>query len=217
MDPDLELLQRWRDGDRRAGGQLFDRHFNSVRAFFALKIPEADQDDLVQEVFARMVAARDRFEGRSTLRTYLLHIAQHVFYETLTRLHRPNGTFDPLSESLAQVTGRSGSSILAADELLQRLLDALQNIPIDKQDLITLHYFHELTYDELAEQSGVPLNTAKSRVGSARATLLGEFNSRLGPDVEPWTGAQLSQALKALRNVVLTSQPLPEGAQPASD
>jgi RNA polymerase sigma-70 factor, ECF subfamily len=202
MDPDLELLQLWRGGDRRAGDRLFARHFNDVRVYFVVRLPELDQDDLVQEVFKRMVEARDRFEGRSTLRIYLFCIARHVFHETLTKRHRPNGSFDPLSESLADISGRGQSAILAADELLQHLLDALQNIPTKQLEIIDLYYFRELSLKELAEFDAIPLGTAKSRMKAARKRLLAEFNERLGPEAEPWVEDQLVPALIALRDII---------------
>ncbi|PRQ02956.1 ECF RNA polymerase sigma-E factor [Enhygromyxa salina] len=171
MDPDLELLEQWRNGDSDAGGRLLAQYFNSLRVYFVQRVSEADPEDLIQEVFRRMVEARDRFEGRSRLRTYLFHIAQNVYYETVRKLHRPNGSFDPLTESIASVSGRSQSSLLAEDERQQLLLAALRSLTATEQDIIELRHFHGLSSAELAEHFGIPQGTAKSRLAVARRQL----------------------------------------------
>src|SRR5690349_6449837 len=83
MDPDLELLKRWRDGVRAAGDELLARYFNMWRVYFVARVPERQTEDLIQEVFLRMVEAHDRFEGRSSVRTFLTSIARNVFNETV--------------------------------------------------------------------------------------------------------------------------------------
>ena len=199
MDPDLELLERWRGGDRTAGSQLFDRHFNGLRIYFAARLPpEQDAADLIQDTFLRMVEARDRFEGRSTVRTFLFHIARHVLFEALRRRYRPQGAFDPLSESIAELSGRSQSSILAQSEELQLLLDALRSIPSEQYDLIEFHYFQGLKQVEIAEILGIPDGTIKSRMSAARRRLAERFLELSG---QSRTDSSIEEILEARKNM----------------
>ena len=55
MSADLELLQKWSDGDASAGNQLFNRHFDPVCRFFANKVSE-DVDDLIQKTFLHLAS-----------------------------------------------------------------------------------------------------------------------------------------------------------------
>ncbi|KIG12552.1 RNA polymerase sigma-70 factor [Enhygromyxa salina] len=198
MDPDLELFQRWCNGDDAAAKQLVARYFNDLRVYFARRLSELDQEDLVQEVFMRLVAARDRFERRSTVRTFIYSIAKNVYYESLRKLHRPNGTFDPISESLAAVSGRTQSSILAQNEAEQLMLDALESVPSERQELIELHYFHDLAFKELADLFEIPVGTVKSRMSAARDALLAKFMELLGPDGGMWTDEKLAHGLASV-------------------
>lgn len=207
MDPDLELLVRWRDGDRKAGGLLLARHFNMLRVYFVARVPERQTEDLIQEVFLRMVEALDRFQGRCSVRTFLTSIARHVFHETVRELYRPDGRFDPLNESLYSVCGRSQSSLLANEEALQLLLDAMQRVTCQQQDTLELHYFHGFTVRELAEFEGVPFGTANGRLQSARRALLREFVTLLGPDAQTWTDDALDRGLTQVRDLVLQTGP----------
>jgi len=177
MDTDLELLERWREGDKVAGGRLLTRYFNPLRSFFSARVPELDQQDLIQEVFARMISARDRFEGRSSLRTYLFQIARHVYCEALRKRYRSGGGFDELSESVADLSGRSLSSILSQSESLQFLLDGLRQIPVMYQDVLELHYFHELSYVDIAAIIEIPVETVRTRALTARKKLRERYNA----------------------------------------
>ncbi len=63
MDDDLELLARWRDGDRAAGNTLFKRHFQVVARFFRNKVRGGDAD-LIQRTFLDAMKAETNFRGR---------------------------------------------------------------------------------------------------------------------------------------------------------
>ncbi len=202
-DPDLELLKRWRAGDNDAGSRLLARHFNLLRVYFLKRVPERQIEDLIQEVFLRMVEALDRFEGRCSVRTFLVRIAQNVVRETLRELHRPNGSFDPFTESLYAISGHGQASILADEESQQLLLDAMQRVTVEHHDLLDLHYFHGLTLRELAQVGEIPVGTAKSRLEAARRSLLREFMDLLGPDAREWTEEALDRGLTRVREVML--------------
>jgi RNA polymerase sigma-70 factor (ECF subfamily) len=203
VDTDEQLLQRWREGDRDAGSRLLARYIGMLRAYFVRRLRECDPADLVQDVFLRMTVARDRFEGRSSVRTYVVHIARNVFREKLRELHRPNGRFDPLVESLAQSSGHGQSSILGNDEELQLMLDAMQHIPEAQLELLELHYFYDYTQVEIAELDQVAVGTVKSRIEAARRALLREFMNLLGPGREAWTEDALDRGLVRVREAVL--------------
>src|SRR6185503_6502540 len=83
-DPDLMLLERWRRGERRAGEDLFARHFADIYWFFEHKTA-GEADELAQQTFMACVAGRDAFRGQSTFRTYLFAIARNQLYSYLRR------------------------------------------------------------------------------------------------------------------------------------
>jgi DNA-directed RNA polymerase specialized sigma24 family protein len=84
---DLELLAAWRGGDRDAGGELFDRHFVSIRRFFRSKVGD-DYEELVQRTFTRCVEGQQRFRGEGKFRSYLFAIAANVLREHDLLVHR---------------------------------------------------------------------------------------------------------------------------------
>ena len=201
---DIELLERWRNEDQHAGGELLTRHFNGLRIYFATRLPEFETSDLIQEVFVRMIDARDRFAGLSSVRTYIFHIARHLYWEKLRELHRPGGVFDPDVDRLADLSGRSQTSIIRQDQAEELMLTALEYLPSTQHDLLEFHYFQQMSCAELGELFAIPVGTVKSRLVSARVSLLREFISHLGPDADSWTEDALDRGLvqvgKAMRS-----------------
>ena len=166
-DPDFELLEAWRRGERQAGGRLFDAHMGAVTRFFKNKI-DGSTEDLVQETFLACVEGRDRFEQRSTFRTYLFAIARNVLFAHLRR--RGQRQFDSLTTSVADL-GQSMGSVLARSEQHRLLLRALRHLPTDFQITLELFYWEGLDGASLAEVLGISPHTVRSRISRGRAML----------------------------------------------
>lgn len=202
VDPDLELLERWRSGERRAGDELFSRHFKGIRSYFFLKFPN-EHEDLIQETFSRMVENRDRFRGESTFKTYLFRIAGYVGAEHLRRRYKLGDAFSPATSSLADVTRRRQSSILAGREDRRLLLDALWNLPIEQQDLIQLYYWQDLTANQVGEILDIPVPTVRGRLRLAIGRL-GKLHKQLAAQEHSreLEEDELEQWLVALRSEI---------------
>ncbi|PRQ09647.1 ECF RNA polymerase sigma-E factor [Enhygromyxa salina] len=170
-DTDLQLIERWREGDRRAGNLLVDRYFAQLRAFFLTAVGDADREDLVQETFRRLVSAVPNFEGRSSFRTYLFKIARFTLLDFLRQRYRGKGEFDPMLHSVEDVDGVSPSHLVTAIERHQQLLGCVRKLPVETKQLLELYYWHDHTAAELAEGFGIPERTLRSRLVAARNRL----------------------------------------------
>jgi RNA polymerase sigma-70 factor (ECF subfamily) len=169
---DRDLLARWRDGDARAGEQLYTRHVDAVIKFFRNKLP-GDPQDLVQETFLRLVAGRERIRDGQALRAYVLGIAWRVWVEHLRKRAQPR-PIDVEIDAVADVV--PGPSTIAAKQHEHRLmLEALRRLPIQQQILLELYYWERLKHDELAEMMGISTSAMRSRVAKARERLAAEL------------------------------------------
>jgi RNA polymerase sigma factor (sigma-70 family) len=168
VDPDLELLERWRAGDSRAGQDLFARHFADIYRFFEYKVG-ADADELSQRTFMACIGARDRFRGGSTFRTYLFAIARNQLYTFLRRLPRAEHV-DFEQTSIADLMPSLGSQLGRARDI-ERLRLALVSLPAEQQLLLELHYWHELDAEALGEVFETTPGAIRVRLLRARRAL----------------------------------------------
>lgn len=169
MATDLELLERWRAGDREAGNELFERHFDSICRFFENKIA-GDVEELVQATFLACVDNRDQFRGQSSFRTYLFSIARYQLYGYFRRNRRDGRALDFGVTSLADM-GASPRSRVARDEQHRLLLGALCALPLEQQVLLELHYWQGMDMAALAEVFAINQATVRTRLFRARQAL----------------------------------------------
>ncbi len=162
---DGELLARWRDGDRAAGSDLFERHFRGVYMFFRSKVADV-ADDLTQQTFMRCVQARDDLRTGSEVRAYIFAIARNLLVDHLRRNARRPDPVDLEATSLADLAP-SPSSAMAIREQHQLLVQGLRRLPLGLQILLELAYVQRLRGPELAIALDIPLGTVRSRLRRA--------------------------------------------------
>lgn len=165
---DEELLLAWRSGDRKAGGELFERHYPRVALFFQNKV--AEPEDLIQRTFLACVESADRFRVDSSFRAYLLGIAVNVLRNHYRRLNGPRN-HAALHTSSMEDMGQTPSQILSEREEERLLLTALRRLPVEHQLLLELFYWEKMRTHELAEVLGWPEGTVKDRLRRSRARL----------------------------------------------
>ncbi len=169
MTSDSDLIRAWRAGDGRAGSQLFERHFDSVRRFFRNKVDQG-VEDLVQKTFVACLESRDRFREEASFRTYLFAIAHNLLREHFRRQRRTTEELDLERLSILDL-GASPSSVLAARAEEKLLLHGLRQLPIASQVILELYYWEQMTGAELGLFLGVPEDTARSRLRRAKTQL----------------------------------------------
>jgi RNA polymerase sigma factor (sigma-70 family) len=204
MANDAELLEAWRAGDKRAGKQLFERHYDAVHRFFRNKVgPEAA--DLVQKTFLGCVESVDRYRGEGSFRSWLFAVA----YRQLCKHYRAQASerarFDVGMVSAADMDP-TPSRVVAKRAEQRLLLEALRGIPIEYQVALELHYWEHMSDAEIARALGQPLGTTKSRIRRGRQ-LLAEQIAQLSssPAELHSTLGNLDEWAKQLREAALGS------------
>jgi RNA polymerase sigma factor (sigma-70 family) len=196
MDPDMVLLERWRSGDKRAGEDLFARHFADIYRFFEHKAG-ADTDELTQKTFLACVKARDQFRGQSSFRTYLFTLARHELYAYLRARPRHRQVDFEVTSIAEIVTPPSGRFDRARQVELLRA--ALRELPAEQQLLLELHYWHDFDAAQLAEVFNTNAGAVRVRLLRGRRALR-EKMARLGPGAlgPPEAGDRLAASLSEI-------------------
>jgi RNA polymerase sigma-70 factor (ECF subfamily) len=166
---DGELLERWRAGDGMSGEALFERYYAMVERFFLNKVTTGVQD-LVQETFMRCVENRERIRDNERFRMYMFAVAYNVLAAHLRERYRGDREIDLGKVSVCDLA--PGPSSLVAQRREHRLLiKALRVIPVDDQVILELHYWEQLTTDQMASVIGIPVGTVRGRLQRARTRL----------------------------------------------
>jgi len=171
--PDVDdLVWRLRAGERSALAEAYDRHHQALRSFARRLLGEPEAaEDLVQEVFVRLPRTIRRFEGRSSLRSFLISVAvneckHHVRSAIRYRRAKQRWGMQRVVEPPPGPAERQRQHEMAA--LLGRGLDAL---PIDQRMAFVLCAIEEHTSPEAARLLGVPEATVRSRLARAKKRL----------------------------------------------
>jgi RNA polymerase sigma factor (sigma-70 family) len=198
IDPDLELLTAWREGDTRAAGELLERHYRRIRRVVVTKIPERDVDDVVQRVIEALLENREKFRHDAMFKTYVMAIVRN----TIADYFRKQRPISPLEHSVHDYG--VGLSTMLADKQHQRLLlEALRRLRLDDQILLELQFWEKMTGPELAQVFECKEATIRSRLRRARERLLEEVE-RLQDDREklPDTVTDLDAWAEQLREEI---------------
>ncbi|MCU1613699.1 MAG: polymerase, sigma-24 subunit, subfamily [Frankiales bacterium] len=169
MDELERLATDAAEGDPLAAAALVRATQSDVWRLCAALGDRDAADDLTQETYLRAFGALHRFEGRSTVRTWLLVIARRVCADAVRSRRRRRLTLvreDAELEALAAADGvdRVGEEYAVTD-LLARLAP-------DRREAFVLTQLLGLPYAEAASVAGCPVGTIRSRVARARADLV---------------------------------------------
>ncbi len=176
---DSDLFEAWQRGDRRAGAQLFERHYDAIARFFHNKASR-DADDLIQRTFLRCVETHGKVRKPASFRYYLFGVARNVLLEYLEEKSRRQKREAPnfLTSSVEDVAPTPSSALARAREE-QLILTALRRIPLELQIVLELYFWEELRARELAEVLEMPEGTIRTRLRRAKQ-LFEEEIARLG-------------------------------------
>lgn len=170
-DTDHDLLHKWRGGDKQAGLELFERHYDGISRFFHSKVgPQCD--DLIQDTFTGCLEGLERFRGDASVRTLLFAIARNKLYSYYAQRERDQQRFDPHTLSLHDM-GVSPSSASVSRPEHKLLLEALKRLPLETQAMLELHYWERMSVSEIAKVFELPVGTVKSRMRKGRQDLEG--------------------------------------------
>jgi RNA polymerase sigma-70 factor (ECF subfamily) len=166
-DADAELLRRTAAGSGQAFNQLVDRHADRLyRVAFSLVGNAADAEDVLQEALAGAFRGAKKFEGRSSVKSWLTRI---VVTQAAKFWRSRYGQRDISLEPEVNEPMASGGS-LAVDAKLD-LNAALMQLSTEHREVLVLREIDGMAYEQMADVLGVPRGTIESRLFRARAEL----------------------------------------------
>lgn len=181
-DPGVQWMLAWQAGDEGAFDALVERYSSIVFALLTRFLGRRPgREDLVQEVFLRVVRARDRYQPTARFSTYLYRIVFNLAVNETQRLSgsgqvsldQPFGGDDDAGTlgDLQQGDAPEPSSELERDDVVQAVRAAIARLPEKQRMALILAKYHDTPYAEIAEVLGSSEKAIKSLIHRARESL----------------------------------------------
>ena len=182
-DSDLKLVQSAQSGNVRAFELLVIKYQRRIQRLVGRMVRDTDLvEDISQETFIRAYRALHQFRGEAQFYTWLYRIAVNTAKKFLMELKRnplisensfqkdgeEDETFSPRHESIAEETPES---VLAAKEIAEMVSQALDSLPEDLRQAVTLREIEGMSYEEIAWVMDCPIGTVRSRIYRAREAI----------------------------------------------
>jgi RNA polymerase sigma-70 factor (ECF subfamily) len=144
----------------------------------------ADAADMTQEAFIRLMRSLGTYRGETKFTTWLYRLVTNICLDGLRRRGRPIDSLDEPSSGLRGDDAQSpGERLADSDRWTQpeqelelresaaEVRAAVGRLPASQRLALTLHYFDDLRYEDIADVMGLPLNTVKSHIRRGKERL----------------------------------------------
>lgn len=168
-----ELVARAVQGDQMAFRALYQIHERAVRGrvsgYFQWK---ADVDDVVSESFQKAFSALGSFDVSREFRPWLLTIATRTALDHLSSIQREDEKKEGIlykassesGDSVVPLTDYTPEEEIINDEVHQRLMQYIDELPSLYKDVMIKYMIEELEYEEIAKELDLELNTVRTRI-----------------------------------------------------
>lgn len=184
LDP--ELLRRAQGGDEAAFGIIMRAHYErTFRLAYAIAHHEADARDICQEVWFTVWKQLGAFRGESRFATWLHPIVTRKALDHLRKRRRwfdrflPFGASEDEAASVPEpATSDDARSLIEGGETVERVRAALAALPPKHRAVLALRELEGLSYEEIAQATGLPAGTVMSRLFHARRLLAQKLGAK---------------------------------------
>jgi len=180
---DDALMQRVREGDDDAFGEIVDRYKDSLVNYLTHLVRSRDRaEEVAQDAFVRLYRNSDKYKQQERLGPYLFRIATNLVVTEIRRERRWSLLLPRLHASTRQSTPSPDTNLFTS-EIQRQVAAAIDRLPINFRAPLVLFEVEEWSYDEIAKALDVRVGTVKSRISRARELL----RRHLAPW---WTGGE---------------------------
>ena len=184
-EPSAALVKRAQAGDREALSALVQSQQTYVYSIaMSLMHNPTDAADMTQEAFIRLLRSLGTYRAETKFTTWLYRLVTNICLDGLRRRGRTVDSLDePASTQAGDDAQTAGERLADTDRWTQpeeeielresatEVRAALVSLPAAQRLALTLHYFEDLRYEDIAEVMGLPLNTVKSHIRRGKERL----------------------------------------------
>ena len=171
MLSDQTLLEMYQQGNREAVSQLLERHTRRVRDYVRLLVKDNDvADDLTQEVLIKVVKVLDegRYTDKGRFLPWVLRIAHNRVLDYF-RTQKHNKTVSESSAGFDVLGSKNFAEPSIEDRIISEqradeIRALVEELPEEQRQVVKMRYYEGMSFKEIAEHTGVGINTALGRM-----------------------------------------------------
>ncbi len=175
---DKHVLQRAQSGDRTAFGTIMNQYQSyAYRVAYGMLLHAEDASDVVQESFIRLWKHLPKYDPKVRFTTWLYQIVVNLCRDAL-RKRKKQWLHRSVDSDESQFEIPSGSNLekqYADQDLIHRLVDAMQTLPFKQRMVFVLRDLEDLTISEIAGQLKISTDSVKSHLYLARKWIREKF------------------------------------------
>ncbi len=181
---DNELVLAYKNGDEKAIEILIARHLSSIYNFVKRFVDAEQADDVAQETFFKVWKYIKRYDETRNFKVWLFTIARRVAIDfTRKKKHTPFSAFENDENETFEVEDSSDlpHELFRRREVVEAVENLVRQLPDDRRAIVILHDAEELSFKDIADIVGKPMNTVKSQYRRALMFLRKKIDEGTAP------------------------------------
>lgn len=175
---DQHLLNNYRSGDQSAISKLIERHKRRVRDYIYMMVKDNDAaDDIFQETFIKVIRVIDegRYTDNGKFLSWVLRIAHNQVIDHFRaqkqnrQLNEAEAGYDVLGT--LRLAERTVEDEIVCEQIASDVRRMVELLPDEQREVVMMRYYSGMSFKEIAEQTGVSINTALGRMRYALINL----------------------------------------------
>lgn len=167
---DAVLVRQYVHGDEQALAQLIDRHQVKIYSFIFSKVRDRDlTEDIFQDTFIKVIHTlkKGKYNEEGKFVSWVVRIAHNLIIDYYRKNNKMQMQRENEEFSIFRYMEDNSPSVedaLAQLQAEKEICGLLELLPDDQQEVVKLRIFEDLSFKEIAEQTGVSINTALGRM-----------------------------------------------------
>jgi RNA polymerase sigma-70 factor (ECF subfamily) len=182
---DQELVQAFLKGDETCIEILINRHRTKVYTYILLTIKnQALAEDLFQETFIKVIQSlrKNKYRDNGRFLSWVIRIAHNLIIDHFRKEKQLNSVSNDDSDidllNSQRLSDDNVEQLMVNDQIRRDLRKLINELPDDQKEVVLLRHFGELSFKEIADHTGVSINTALGRMRYALINLRKMINER---------------------------------------
>ena len=164
------LLEQIAQGSEKALTEFYNAFQQKIYAFAKIRLNDSHEAaDLLNEVMWEVWRGASRYEGRSSVTTWVFGIAYYKVIDRLRRKGKP--LMEELDSTMTEESDQDLDEIMTQKQLGEHLRRCMEKLSDEQRQVVHLAFFEDLSYREISEIVGNPEGTIKARMFHAKQAL----------------------------------------------